>query len=275
MELLSIQEECKHNNNMQNNGLVSIITPTWNCASFICETIRSIQAQTYRNWELIISDDCSADNTKKVIEPYLQEDNRIKYICNDKNSGAAITRNNALKLAQGKWIAFLDSDDLWLPEKLEKQVRFMVENGYSFSYHEYTEMTEDGKDLGVYVSGIRKVKKFNMYACCWPGCLAVMYDREKIGLIQINDVKKNNDTAMWLKVVQKAPCYLLKENLARYRRRANSITPKPLWQRIWAHYPLFRIAEEMNPITATFWTIMNVFGNAFKKMFYVKKYDVE
>lgn len=260
---------------MQNNGLVSIITPTWNCASFICETIRSIQAQTYRNWELIISDDCSADNTKKVIEPYLQEDNRIKYICNDKNSGAAITRNNALKLAQGKWIAFLDSDDLWLPEKLEKQVRFMVENGYSFSYHEYTEMTEDGKDLGVYVSGIRKVKKFNMYACCWPGCLAVMYDREKIGLIQINDVKKNNDTAMWLKVVQKAPCYLLKENLARYRRRANSITPKPLWQRIWAHYPLFRIAEEMNPITATFWTIMNVFGNAFKKMFYVKKYDVE
>lgn len=260
---------------MQNHGLVSIITPTWNCAAFICETIRSIQAQTYQNWELIISDDCSTDNTKEVIKPYLQEDSRIKYICNDKNSGAAITRNNALKVATGKWIAFLDSDDLWLPEKLEKQVTFMEENGYAFSYHEYTEMTEDGKDMGVYVSGIRKVNKFSMYSCCWPGCLAVMYDREKIGLIQINDVKKNNDTAMWLKVVQKSPCYLLKENLARYRRRANSITPKPLWQRIWAHYPLFRVAEEMNPIAATFWTLMNVFGNAFKKMFYVKKYEVE
>lgn len=255
---------------MQNNGLVSIITPTWNCALFICETICSVQAQTYQNWELIISDDCSTDNTREVIEPYLKADSRLKYICNDKNSGAAITRNNALKVATGKWIAFLDSDDLWLPEKLEKQVAFMVENGHVFSYHEYTEMTEDGKDMGVYVSGIRKVNKFNMYACCWPGCLAVMYDREKIGLIQIKDVRKNNDTAMWLKVVQKAPCYLLKENLARYRRRKGSITPKPIWQRIWAHYPLFRIAEEMNPVAATFWTIMNVFGNAFKKMFYVK-----
>lgn len=260
---------------MQNHGLVSIITPTWNCAAFVCETIRSIQAQTYQNWELIISDDCSTDNTKEVIKPYLQEDSRIKYICNDKNSGAAITRNNALKVATGKWIAFLDSDDLWLPEKLEKQVAFMEENGYAFSYHEYTEMTEDGKDNGVYVSGIKKVNAFNMYACCWPGCLSVMYDREKIGLIQINDVKKNNDTAMWLKVVQKAPCYLLKENLACYRRRANSITPKPLWQRIWAHYPLFRVAEEMNPVAATFWTLLNVVGNGVKKMFYVKKYEVE
>lgn len=260
---------------MQNHGLVSIITPTWNCARFICETIRSVQAQTYQNWEMIISDDCSTDNTKEVIAPYMEQDSRIKYICNPKNSGAAITRNNALKVAKGKWIAFLDSDDLWLPEKLEKQVAFMVENGYAFSYHEYTEITEDGRDMGVYVSGILKVNKFSMYTCCWPGCLAVMYDREKIGLIQINDVKKNNDTAMWLKVVQKAPCYLLKENLARYRRRANSITPKPLWQRIWAHYPLFRVAEEMSPVAATFWTLMNVFGNAFKKMFYVKKYEVE
>lgn len=260
---------------MKDYGLVSIVTPTWNCAKFIEETIRSIQAQTYGNWEMIISDDCSTDGTREVVKPYMDKDKRIKYICNEKNSGAAITRNNALKVAQGKWIAFLDSDDLWLPEKLEKQVAFMAENGYAFSYHEYTEMTEDGRDLGVYVSGIKKVSKFDMYACCWPGCLAVMYDHEKIGLIQINDIKKNNDTAMWLKVVQKAPCYLLKENLARYRRRKNSITPKPLWQRIWAHYPLFRVAEEMNPVTATFWTMMNVFGNGVKKMFYVKKYEVK
>lgn len=256
-------------------GLVSIITPTWNCAQFICDTIRSVQAQTYLNWEMIISDDCSTDNTKDVIAPYLETDSRIKYICNTKNSGAAITRNNALKVAKGKWIAFLDSDDLWLPKKLERQVAFMANNNYAFSYHEYTEITENGKDMGVYVSGIKKVDTFNMYACCWPGCLAVMYNREKIGLIQIKDIKKNNDTAMWLKVVRKAPCYLLKENLARYRRRANSITPKPLWQRIWAHYPLFRVAEEMNPVLATFWTLMNVFGNAFKKIFYVKKYQIE
>lgn len=259
---------------MQNKNLVSIITPSWNCGKFLEETIKSIQAQTYTNWELLFQDDCSTDDTKELVLRLAADDDRIKYECNPQNSGAAITRNNALRRAKGKWIAFLDSDDLWLPNKLEKQIRFMVENGYGFTYHEYTEMTEDGKDMGVYVSGIRKVSKFNMYACCWPGCLSVMYDREKIGLIQINDVKKNNDTAMWLKVVQKAPCYLLKENLARYRRRANSITPKPLWQRIWAHYPLFRVAEEMNPVTATFWTLLNVIGNGVKKLFYVKKYKI-
>ena len=260
---------------MKDYGLVSIITPTWACGRFIAETIRSIQDQTYPNWELLIQDDCSTDNTKEVVErlkaesPELRE--RIKYTCNPRNSGAAITRNNALRRAKGRWIAFLDSDDLWEPTKLEKQLRFMVENNYAFTYHEYTEMSEDGKGLGVYVSGIKKVSEFQMYACCWPGCLTVMYDAEKIGLIQIKDVKKNNDTAMWLKVVKKAPCYLLNENLARYRRRAVSITPKPLWKRIWAHYPLFRIAEEMNPMRATFWVVMNVFGNAYKKLFYVKK----
>lgn len=259
---------------MEDYGLVSIITPTWNCADFICDTIKSIQKQTYQNWELLIQDDYSKDNSYEVVYIYAEQDSRIKYECNSKNSGAAITRNNALRRAKGKWIAFLDSDDLWLPEKLEHQLKFMVENDYAFTYHEYTEMSEKGEDLGVYVSGINKVNKFDMFSCCWPGCLAVMYDAKKIGLIQIKDVRKNNDTAMWLKVVRKAPCYLLKENLARYRRRADSITPKPLWQRIWAHYPLFRKAEEMNPINATFWTLINVFGNGIKKLFYVKSYKL-
>ena len=175
---------------MQDYGLVSIITPTWACGAFISETIKSILSQTYQNWELLIQDDCSTDDTYNVVKPYTELDSRIKYECNPKNSGAAITRNNALRRAKGRWIAFLDSDDLWLPEKLEKQLQFMVENNYAFTYHEYTEMSEDGKDLGVYVSGIKKVSEFQMYACCWPGCLAVMYDAEKIGLIQIKDVKK-------------------------------------------------------------------------------------
>ena len=150
--------------NMQNKGLVSIITPSWNCGKFLEETIKSIQAQTYTNWELLFQDDCSTDDTKERVLRLAAEDNRIKYECNLRNSGAAITRNNALRRAQGKWIAFLDSDDLWLPEKLEKQIRFMEENGYAFTYHEYAEMTEEGHDNGVYVSGIKKVNAFNMYA---------------------------------------------------------------------------------------------------------------
>lgn len=252
-------------------GLVSIIMPSWNCAAFLEQSIRSIQSQTYGNWELLFQDDCSTDDTKTIVERLAATDERIKYACNHQNSGAAITRNNALRRASGQWIAFLDSDDLWMPEKLERQLRFMSDNKYDFSYHEYTEISEGGEDLGVYVSGIKKAGTFAMFSCCWPGCLSVMYNRNKSGLIQIEDVRKNNDTALWLKVVKKAPCYLLKENLARYRRRANSITPKPIWKRIWAHYPLFRVAEKMNPLAATFWTVMNVFGNTYKKIFFVKK----
>ena len=252
--------------------LVSIITPTYNCARFITETIKSVQAQTFTDWEMIISDDCSTDGTYKVVEPYLQSDNRIKYICNEKNSGAAITRNNALKVAKGRWIAFLDSDDLWMPEKLEHQIQFMKSNGYAFSYHDYVEISEDGRELGVYVSGKKRVSKFDMFACCWPGCLAVMYDANCIGVVQVNDVKKNNDTAMWLKVIQKSDCFLLNENLAKYRRRKGSITPPSIKDRILWHYRLFRDAEEMNPLFAAFWMCMNIVGNLCKKMFFVSKY---
>lgn len=246
--------------------------PTYKCGKFIEESIKSVQAQAYKNWELIIVDDCSEDGTIGIVQDIQKEDHRIHVFLNARNSGAAVSRNVALKEAKGRWIAFLDSDDLWEPTKLEKQIKFMEENNYAFSYHEYKEIDEQDHELGVYVSGIEHVSRFDMFACCWPGCLSVMYDAEKIGLIQINDIKKNNDTAMWLKVIRKSDCYLLKECLGKYRRRANSITPKPIWQRIWAHYPLFRVAEGMNPIAATFWVIMNVFGNAYKKFRYVKKY---
>lgn len=255
--------------------LVSVIMPTYKCGRFIVESVRSVQAQTYQNWELIIVDDRSDDGTVELVLDLIKEDPRIKLFQNEANSGAAVSRNVALRNAKGRWIAFLDSDDLWDPTKLEKQIGFMEEHGYAFSYHEYIEVDEQDKELGVYVSGKKRVSLFDMFSCCWPGCLSVMYDASKVGLIQINDIKKNNDTAMWLKVIRKADCFLLKECLGKYRRRANSITPKPLWQRIWAHYPLFHVAEEMNPISATFWVVMNVFGNAYKKMKYVKQYNVE
>lgn len=256
---------------MQDFGLVSIIMPSWNCGAFIEESIRSVQAQTYGNWELLFQDDCSTDDTRSTVLRMAADDPRIKYECNERNSGAAVARNTALKMAEGRWIAFLDSDDLWLPEKLERQIQFMIEKGHAFTYHEYSEIDEGSQPLHIEVSGKQKVGKFDMFSCCWPGCLSVMYDKDKIGDIQIIPIAKNNDTAMWLKVIRKAPCHLLKENLARYRRRANSITPKPIWKRIWAHYPLFRIAERMNPVTATFWTLMNVAGNMYKKLFFVKK----
>ena len=147
---------------MQDYGLVSIITPNWNCANLILETIRSVKAQTYQNWEIIIVDDCSTDNSNKVVESYMAEDGRIRFLKNDKNFGAALSRNYALREAKGRWIAFLDSDDLWEPKKLEKQLRFMVENGYKFSYTAYQEMDNDGRETGVVIRGPKYVSKFGM-----------------------------------------------------------------------------------------------------------------
>ena len=114
------------------NSLVSIIMPSWNTASFIAESIQCVIDQTYSNWELIIVDDCSTDNTDEVIAKFT--DNRIKYFKNEKNSGAALTRNRALREAQGEWIAFLDSDDLWDSQKLVKQITYMRNNNLCFSY---------------------------------------------------------------------------------------------------------------------------------------------
>lgn len=252
------------------NNLVSIITPTYNCGKYIAETIESVLAQTYKNWEILIVDDCSKDNTKEIVDRYQKEDPRIHYYCLPKNSGAAEARNEALRRAQGRWIAFLDSDDLWTPKKLEHQIKFMENNDFAFSYHEYSEIDENSNLLGINVSGKRKVGRFDMFACCWPGCLSVMYDIKKIGLIQIENVKKNNDTALWLKVIKKAKCHLLKEHLGFYRRRKGSITPPDIKTKIKWHYNLFRQAEKMNPFIATFWTCLNILGNSYKKIFYVK-----
>lgn len=256
---------------MQEYGLVSIIMPTWNCGKFICDTIKSVQSQGYQNFEILVQDDCSTDGTFDVIAPYIEKDSRIKYECNSKNSGAAVSRNNALKRAQGKWIAFLDSDDLWVPDKLEKQLKFMVEHDCHFSYTGYCEINEHGNDTGVFISGPKHVTKAGMYAFCWPGCLTVMYDREHVGLIQIKDIKKNNDYAMWLKVCHKADCYLLDETLAKYRRgRSGSVSSHGITTMIKWHYKLFHDAEDMNPIASWWHTGINLVCGFYKKLKYVK-----
>lgn len=249
---------------------VSIITPTYNCARFITETIKSVQSQTFTDWEMIISDDCSTDGTYKVIEPYLQSDNRVKYICNEKNSGAAVTRNNALRIAKGRWIAFLDSDDLWMPEKLERQIRFMESNGYSFSYHDYVEISEDGKALGRRITGPNHITKVGMYAYCWVGCLTVMYDSENVGLIQIENIKKNNDYAMWLKVIRSSDCYRMPSIMGQYRRRVGSISSHSYLSLIKWHYRLFRKADNRGVFMSMLLTFANLFCGVIKKIIYVK-----
>ena len=252
-------------------GLVSIIMPSYNTADYIAESIQSVLEQSYTDWELIVVDDCSTDNTDEVIKPYLT-DGRIKYFKNEKNSGAAVSRNHALREAKGKWIAFLDSDDLWMPDKLEKQIRYMEMNGYHFSYTNYSEINAEGQRNGVTVTGPKRVTKTGMFNYCWLGCLTVMYDAETVGLIQIADIKKNNDYAMWLKVCKKADCYLLNEELALYRRgRQGSISTQSIKKLIGWQYKLNKEADGQNSLVALFNTGRNLLFGFYKKKRYVKK----
>ena len=256
---------------MTNNGLVSIIMPSYNCGKYVEETIRSVQAQTYQNWEIIFMDDCSTDDTVKKVMDLRVKDSRIKLYQNKGNMGAAISRNNALKEASGRWIAFLDSDDLWEPTKLEKQVKFMEEKGYKFTYTCYSEMDAEGNETGVVVSGPSRVTKAGMFAFCWPGCLTVMYDSKAIGVLQIEDIKKNNDYAMWLKVCRTADCYMLPEVLAKYRRgRSGSVSSHSIKTMIKWHYKLFHDAEKMGVIPSLWHTGVNLACGFYKKMKYVK-----
>ena len=140
--------------------LVSIIVPSYNCAKYLPDTIGSVLAQTYENWELLIVDDCSTDNTEEVVKSF--GDDRIRYLKNEQNSGAALSRNYALREAKGRWIAFLDSDDMWMPEKLEHQIAFMEENGYSFSCTKRVLCQEDGTLTNVYATSPKRVTKFMM-----------------------------------------------------------------------------------------------------------------
>ena len=251
------------------NNLVSIIMPSYNTAKFISDSINSVLSQTYSNWELIIVDDCSSDNTDEIVSPFLS-DKRIKYLKNEKNSGAAVSRNYALREAKGKWIAFLDSDDLWEKDKLQKQIGFMEENGYKFSYTNYKEIDENSDPNGKSVTGPKKITRHKMFDYCWMGCLTVMFDAEFIGLIQIEDIKKNNDYAMWLKVCKKADCYLLNKTLAEYRKRTGSISNHGYFSLIKWHYKLYRKAEKRNFVVSSVLTVRNLFWGAFKKLFYVK-----
>lgn len=251
-------------------GLVSIIMPSYNTAPYIAESIQSVIDQTYKDWELIIVDDCSTDNTDEVITSL--HDERIRYFKNEKNGGAAVSRNKALRKAKGKWIAFLDSDDLWNPEKLEKQIAFMKENGYVFSYTNYEEIDADGNKTGVRVTGPKKITKSGMYNYCWPGCLTVMYDANHIGLIQIEDIKKNNDYAMWLKVCKKADCYLLDECLAQYRKgRIGSVSTHSIRTMIGWHYKLYREAENEGRASSCINTVRNLIFGFYKKIRYVRR----
>lgn len=255
-------------------GKVSIVMPNYNSEKFIEETIGSVLAQTYENWELLIVDDCSTDSSVDIIHKYCEIDERIRLFVQDTNRGGAAARNRALREATGKWMAFLDSDDLWLPQKLEKQLAFMATNNFQFSYTAYEHVNEQAESLGVSVMGPKKVSKRKMFHYCYPGCLTVMYDSSDIGTVQIPDEigTGENDYAMWLKVCKHYTCYYLSDVLALYRVRGNSMSHKSsLSKLIGNHYKLFRISENRCVVGAWLCVLRNLWFGFWKKARYVKK----
>ena len=233
-------------------GLVSVIMPTYNCGRFIAETLDSIKAQTYTDWEIIIVDDCSTDNTKEVVDKYSAEDGRIKYHCLEVNSGAAVARTEAMKIADGEYMAFCDSDDLWMPDKLEKQLAFMNDNGYAFSCTAYEQIDEESKSLDRVIKTVKKTDYNRLLLDCPVGNSSVMYNVDKMGKFEVPNIRKRNDDALWLQMLKKEKyIWGMSEVLMRYRIRKNSISSNKL-KVIKYHWILYRDIEHLNVFRSAF-----------------------
>ena len=215
---------------------VSIIVPMYNAEKFIGKTIESVLAQTYQNWEMLIMNDVSTDNSLAIVSMYAKKDERIKIVNTEKNVGVVKGRNFLIDLASGKYIAFLDADDYWHNEKLEKQIKFMKEKNASISCTEYTRVKENEEKINDVI--IKENIFYNdMLKNNYLGCLTVMYDAEKIGKRYFKELEKNEDYVLWLEIVKDVnTIYGLKENLAYYRvldnsRSSNKVkTAKVRWE---------------------------------------------
>ena len=249
-------------NSMIDYGLVSIITPAYNCALRIQDTINTVLQQTYQNWELLIVDDCSKDNTVEVVTEWTKKDPRIKLFRQEKNGGASMARNRAILESTGKFIAFLDGDDMWLPEKLERQIKFMMDNNYYFTYSPYY-ILNDGEMMDLSKLPIRscpneldyqELLKMNRI-----GCLTVVFDAEKVGKVTIPKLDKRNDYALWLKILRTSciTAHRLNEPLAVYRSH-QGISKGNKFGFLKYHFQLFHEVLGYNKFVSYLLTLRNV-----------------
>ena len=201
---------------------VSIIIPVYNAEKFIGKTIESVLNQTYKNWEMLIFNDKSKDNSLKIIKKYSEKDERIKVVDSKENVGVVAARNKLIEIATGEFIAFLDADDYWKQNKLEKQIKFMRKNNALISCTEYTRVTEDEKEINDII--IKEIITYeDMLKNNYLGCLTVIYNANKLGKRYFKERKKNEDYVLWLEIVKETKIIFgLKENLAFYRVLNNS-----------------------------------------------------
>lgn len=245
--------------------LVSVITPTYNAELFISATIESVCAQTYTNWELVIVDDASSDTTVDILKKYAAADDRIKFHVLETNSGAAIARNTAIEKASGSYIAFLDADDLWMPEKLFKQIAFMQENDIQICFSSYELMDEAGKSLGKMVKALPKVDFSKMLKSNYVGNLTGIYNAEALGKVYMPNIRKRQDWALWLTLIKKVGyAYGIEEPLAKYRLRENSISSNKL-NLLKYNYTIYRKALKFGAFKSSLYLIRFLIEHFFIK----------
>lgn len=253
--------------------LISIITPSFNSEKFISDTIQSVKNQTYQNWEMIIVDDGSTDRTVSIIEEFLH-DNRIQLHRLDKNSGTGVARNTAISIAKGRYIAFLDSDDLWKPDKLQKQVEFMVSKNQPFTFSYYECIDEEGKALEKIIQAPKILTYQQLFWSNWVGNLTGIYDVNFFGKIAISSARKRQDWRMWLTILKKIKmAEPIPESLAIYRIRENSISASKT-ELLRHNYKVYRDFHHKNAITAAVCMIGFLFTHFFIKPKYVKRIKV-
>ena len=263
---------------MLDYGLVSIILPTYNTSKYIRETIESVLNQTYKKWELIITDDCSADDTVQIVEEYVKVDQRIKLFKLDRNSGAAVARNHSINYARGRYIAFIDSDDWWYPNKLEIQLDFMSRNHYEFVFSAFEYADEFLNVSGVSFNPKRiyfcEMKKGNSIGT--PG---VLYDTQRIGKIFMPNFKTGEDWATWLQIVKLTKyAYSINQPLWKYRLVQGSLSSDKMAQ-IYNNIKLYQQILGYSILTSLlFFTFVFIPNHLFKiaknkvnGFFYLKK----
>lgn len=225
--------------------MVSVVTPCHNSSDFIAETIQSVLDQSFLDWELILVDDYSSDSTCDLIREFIAEDARIQLIQLPTNQGAAVARNAAIKIARGRYISFLDSDDIWMADKLEKQLNFMQSGGYPFTYTAYDKIDENGLKFG-HVGVPKKVSYYDLLKMCSVGCLTAIYDAEYFGKVYMPLIRKRQDLGLWLKLLKVSTyAYGLNVSLARYRVRKQSISANKFSAAKYT-WRLYREVERLN-----------------------------
>ncbi|UTR16217.1 glycosyltransferase [Salipaludibacillus sp. LMS25] len=246
----------KVNKSKVENPLVSIITPTYNSEKFISYTLDSVMAQSYSNWEIIVVDDCSMDSTVDIIQTYIEKDSRIKLLQLSENKGAAVARNTAIENAKGQYLAFLDSDDQWSPEKLEKQIAFMTRENISFSFTRYYLINERGEDIGLSELPPKRVTYNQLIKNNVIGCLTAVLNREKIGHISMVDIRTRQDYVLWLDLCKRGyEAYGIEEPLAYYRVKKKSISSNKIAM-AKQNWKVYREIEGLN-IFKSSWFFLN------------------